>query len=77
MNYLTIFLLGVILGLILNLLVLVFRKRKGESLGEFLATKEDIKKITKEIEEIKLLQKENIYDPANIEEEFYDENRIE
>ena len=58
--------IGIIIGLILNKFLPSYFSKKGENL----ATKEDIGKITKEIEEVKNIYKKN-YDLSNIEREFY------
>ncbi len=67
MDYLT-FLIGIIIGLILNRFLPAYFSKKEE----LLATKEDIGKITQEIEEIKYIYK-NSYDLSKTEKEFYDQ----
>jgi len=67
MTYLTLF-IGIVIGLVLNKLLPSYFSKKGENL----ATKEDIGKITKVIEEVKNIYKEK-YDLSNIEREFYND----
>jgi len=76
MDYLTSFFIGVIGGLLLNIFLNAYFSKKEKLNGELLATKEDIRKIAKEIEEIKYIYKDN-YDISKAEKEFYDENGIE
>ncbi len=60
--------IGIVIGLILNKFLSSYFSKKGEDL----ATKEDIGKITKEIEEVKNIYKKN-YDLSNTEREFYND----
>jgi hypothetical protein len=68
MDYLAILvgLIGIIIGLLLNRSLPSYFSKKGENL----ATKEDIGKITKEMEEIKNIY-QNKYDLSKVEREFY------
>lgn len=66
MNYLTFFLLGAIGGLLFSIFFIAHNFKREKSL----ANKEDIEKITKEIEELKNLYKENYILPE-AEKEFY------
>ncbi len=75
MNYLTFFLIGIIGGLFLSAFLSGYFSKKEElKEGEPLATKEDIKKIAKDIEEIKQIHQDS--DLLKAEKEFYEENEI-
>lgn len=67
MDYLSLS-IGIIVGLILNKFLPTYFSKKGENL----ATKEDIGKITNEIEEVKNIYKSN-YDLSRTERDFYNE----
>jgi len=67
MDYPTLF-IGIIIGLILNRFLSSYFSKKGENL----ATKEDVGRITKEIEEVKNIYKKN-YELSNIERGFYND----
>src|SRR3989344_7817256 len=67
MTYLTFF-IGIVIGLVLNKFLPSYFSQKGEGL----ATKEDIGKITKEIEEVKNIYKSK-YDLSKTEREFYND----
>jgi hypothetical protein len=84
MDYLTIFVSGIIVGLLLSILFSYLSSRKkvviekGKSRGELtaaLVTKEDILKIITELEELKNLYKNNKDENEKIQEaekEFYE-----
>lgn len=71
MSFLTIFLIGMIGGLLLSIFAPAYLSKKGE----LLATKDDLEKIAKEIRELKILQEENFNLPE-AEKEFFNENKI-
>ncbi len=75
MSYITAFLIGVIGGISLNIFLPDFFSKRRELKGKLWATKEDISKITKELEEIKHIYKND--DLLKAEKEFYDESGIE
>jgi len=75
MDYLTIFVLGIIGGLLLSVFLPIYFGKKEEVNQDYLATKEDIQKVTREIEKLK--HNYDLTNLANAEREFYDENEIE
>ena len=77
MDYLTTLVFGIIGGLLLSILLPAYlgKKREPKINQDFLATKEDIRKITGEIERLK--HNFDLANLANAEREFYDENSIE
>ncbi len=78
MNYLSLVLIGFIGGLAMS--IFFAKNRPSHPPGTHplpLATKDDIEKIKMEIEEIKNLNREDNYDLAVAEEEFYDQKRKE
>ena len=76
MNYATLFLLGVVVGLSLNVFLPSYlSKRKKVEHSAALATKEDIQEISKEIEEVKHTFEEFEHQNDELleaEQEFYD-----
>ncbi len=76
MDYLTVLVSGIIIGLLLNILfAYLSRKKMITSTGEPLATKDDISKVTIELEELKNLYKINKDENEKIQEaekEFYE-----
>ncbi|GEM_PF-3741386 len=76
MDYLTIFVLGIIGGLILSLFLRATTSDKiTKTNTDLLATKEDVKRVTREIEKLK--HNYDLTNLANAEREFYDENEVE
>ncbi|OGI94823.1 hypothetical protein A3A03_01435 [Candidatus Nomurabacteria bacterium RIFCSPLOWO2_01_FULL_40_18] len=71
MNIVSTFVFGIIIGLLLNTFLKSFSSQKGKF---SLATKEDVSKIREEIENLKKIHKEkdNEYNIAEAEQEFYD-----
>jgi membrane protein insertase Oxa1/YidC/SpoIIIJ len=75
MSYLNIFLVGIIIGWLSYMFLSVYFSKKIKPKGESSATKEDISKITIELEELKNLYKTNKDEEEKIQEaekEFYD-----
>lgn len=70
MNYLTVFLVGIIGGLSLYIFLYSYFTKRESKEGP-LATKEDIKKIMKGMEDINNIYKDS-YDVIKAEKEFFD-----